>query len=302
MTERFDWDDLQSFLAVARAGKLTTAARALGIDHSTLSRRLAGLEQALAAKLFERSPTGYTLTPQGESLLPQAEAMESVAGSIQAELAGSRQRISGAVRIGAPDGFGSHFLAPRIGGLADRHADLEIQLVAMPRVFSLSRREADIAISLTQPAEGRLQVRKLTDYELGLYAAPAYLAKHGAVTSVAQLPRHRFIAYIDDLLYTPELDYLPQISKEIRPGFRSASVVAQQSAALSGAGIAVLPCFMAGPEPGLRRVLPDVKLVRAFWLLLHADMRDVARVRVTADFIADEVRAAHALFLPRAVP
>jgi DNA-binding transcriptional LysR family regulator len=300
MPERFDWDDLQSFLAVARTGRLTAAARTLGIDHSTLGRRIAGLEQALAAKLFERAPTGYTLTAQGERLLASAEAMESVATNIVSELAGSRLRISGAVRVGAPDGFGSFFLAPRIGRLLDRHRDLELQLVAMPRVFSLSRREADIAISLTRPAEGRLHVRKLTDYELGIYASAEYLAAHGPIGERGQLGRHRFIAYIDDLIYTPELDYLPQISRDIRPAFRSASLVAQFRAVIAGGGIAVLPCFMADAQPGLVRVLPDeVKLTRHFWLLLHADMKDVARVRVTADFIADEVRAAGGAFLPR---
>lgn len=297
MASRFDWDDLQSFLAVARSGRLTLAARRMGVDHTTLGRRLASLEQALGASLFDRHATGYSLTAQGEALLANAETMEGMAMTIMEELAGSSAKLSGAVRIGTPDGFGSFFLAPRIGRLGAMHPDLEVQLVAMPRLFSLSKREADIAISLAQPDAGRLHARKLTDYELGLYASRAYLAAVAPIASVADLPAHRFISYIDDLLYTPELDYLPLISRDIRPYLKSASLVAQFRAVQAGSGIAVLPCFLVAGETDLVRVLPDaVKLVRSFWLVTHSDLRHLSRIRVTADFIAEEVRRNARLF------
>lgn len=297
MASRFDWDDLQSFLAVARSGRLTLAARRMGVDHTTLGRRLASLEQALGASLFDRHATGYSLTAQGEALLANAEAMEGMAMTIMEELAGSSAKLSGAVRIGTPDGFGSFFLAPRIGRLGALHPDLEVQLVAMPRLFSLSKREADIAISLAQPEAGRLHARKLTDYDLGLYASRAYLAAAATIASVADLPAHRFISYIDDLLYTPELDYLPLISRDIRPYLKSASLVAQFRAVQAGSGIAVLPCFLVAGESDLVRVLPEaVKLVRSFWLVTHSDLRHLSRIRVTADFIAEEVRRNARLF------
>lgn len=299
MAARFDWDDLQSFLAVARSGRLTLAARRMGVDHTTLGRRLQGLERALDTILFERHATGYSLTQAGERLLANAEAMEGMALSIMEDLGGNGASLTGAVRIGTPDGFGSFFLAPRIGRLGEMHPDLEIQLVAMPRLFSLSKREADIAISLAPPEAGRLHGRKLTDYELGLYVAETYLTDSPPIRTVEDLAGHRFISYIDDLLYTPELDYLPQISREIRPHLKSASLVAQFRAVQAGAGIAVLPCFLVAGEPGLVRLLPDtVRLIRSFWLLVHSDLRHLSRVRVTADFIAAEVRRHSSLFRP----
>jgi DNA-binding transcriptional LysR family regulator len=143
----FDWDDLRFFLAVARAGRLTVAARQLEADHTTVSRRISALEQALKAQLFERKPQGYSLTEQGERLLGLAESMETQALAVASEVGGADLALSGTVRIGAPDGIGTYFLAPELGALAERHPDLTLQLVALPRTFSLSKREADIAPS-----------------------------------------------------------------------------------------------------------------------------------------------------------
>jgi len=168
----------------------------------------------------------------------------------------------------------------------------------MPREFSLSRREADIAVSLTQPSEGRLHSRKLTDYELGLYASQEYLANHPVITSTADVAAHRFISYIDDLIYSPELEYAHFVSPDLRPAIKSSNLIAQLNSTIAGAGLCVLPCFIANGEPQLVRVLPDFRLIRTFWLLLHSDLRNIARVRVTADFIAEQTIQAHALFLP----
>lgn len=294
-----DWNDLRYFLAVARTGRLTSASRSLGTDHATVSRRVKAIEQALAARLFERSPRGYALTEAGERLLVHAERMESAAAQAQNEIAGENMALGGAVRIGAPDGFGTWFLARRIGALCRRYPELELQIVAMPRVFSLSKREADIAISLARPTEGRLVSRKLTDYRLGLYAAPCYLDGAGPVASLDDLARHAMIGYIADLIFTPELDYLPQLLPQLRPQLASSNLVAQFNACRAGAGLCILPAFMAAGEDGLVRILPDdVALTRTFWLILHADLRDTARVRAVADFIVEEVEANRELFLP----
>lgn len=294
-----DWNDLRYFLAVARTGRLTSASRSLGTDHATVSRRVKAIEQALAARLFERSPRGYALTGAGERLLVHAERMESAAAQAQNEIAGENMALGGAVRIGAPDGFGTWFLAARIGALCRRYPDLELQIVAMPRVFSLSKREADIAISLERPTEGRLVSRKLTDYRLGLYGAPAYLEAAGPVDGLDDLARHTMIGYIAELIFTPELDYLPQVLPQLRPQLTSSNLVAQFNACRAGAGLCILPEFMASRVDGLVRVLPDdIALTRTFWLILHADLRDTARVRAVADFIVEEVEANRALFLP----
>lgn len=295
---RFDWDDLRFFLAVARAGRLTVAARRLGADHATVSRRVTALEEALKAKLFERRPQGYALTEHGERLLAKAETMETQALAVS-EIGGADLALSGTVRVGTPDGFGTLFLAPRIGRLAAQYPDLEIQLVAMPRLLSLSKREADVAISLAPPKEGRIVARKLTDYRLGLYAAAAYLDRHPRIAARDDLHAHEMIGYIDDLIFMPELDYLDDVSKGLRPRLQSSNLVAQAEATLAGAGICVLPHFLAAREPRFVPVLSrEVAIVRSFWLIVHADLKDVARIRATMDFLVREVRAARSLFMP----
>jgi DNA-binding transcriptional LysR family regulator len=296
---RFDWDDLRFFLAVARAGRLTVAARRLGADHATVSRRISALEGALKAKLFERRPQGYALTEHGERLLAKAETMETQALAVSSEIGGADLALSGTIRIGTPDGFGTMFLAPRMSTLAGQYPDLEIQIVAMPRLLSLSKREADVAISLAPPKEGKIVARKLTDYKLALYATGDYLARHPAVTAPEHLHAHEMIGYIDDLIFTPELDYLDEVSKGLRPRLQSSNLVAQFQATLTGAGICVLPNFMAALDPRLLPVLPEqVSIVRSFWLIVHSDLKDVARIRATMDFLVREVKAARSLFIP----
>jgi DNA-binding transcriptional LysR family regulator len=263
----FDWNDLKFFLTIARVGKLTTAARQLDVDHTTVSRRIAALEDNLKATLFERSPQGYKLTQAGERLMGHAEVMETAAHLASSEIAEADLDLSGSVRIGAPDGFGSIFLAPRLWTLCRRHPGLDLDLVAMPRLFSLSKREADMAIVLSRPSAGRLKARKLTDYLLGLFASPDYLARR------------------------------PPIEKPAN--FASTNLIAQLNATLSGAGVCVLPYFVTTGMSGLVPVLPDtVRIVRTFWMIVHADLADMLRIRVTSDFIADEVQRARTLFLP----
>ena len=300
MADSFDWNALQSFLAVARAGRLTLAARRLGIDHSTLSRRLRDLEGRLQSQLFERSVNGYVLTPQGEQLLHAAQAMESVAFGVLKDVAGASLRIAGTVRIGAPDGFGTSFLAPRLGDISRMHPELAIQLITMPRLFSMTKHEADIAIGFGPPEEGRLHGRKLTDYELGLYASPGYLAAQGTPVERADLKTHRLIGYVGEMIYAPELDYIPLIGKDLQPSLTSANLLAQHAMTVAGHGLCVLPRFLALNDPRLVRVMEEsVALTRSFWLIVHSDIRDLARVRVLSDFIAKAVRAERHLFLER---
>jgi len=296
--ERFDWDDLRFFLAVARSGRLTSAARRLGADHATVSRRISSLETSLKAKLFERRPQGYALTSHGERLLAKAESMETDALSIQSEIGGADMALSGVVRVGAPDGFGTSFLAPRLATFMAASPALELQLVAMPRLLSLSKREADVAITLAPPKEGKIVARKLVDYRLGLFASPAYLANAPALAEPDDLHGHAVIGYIDDLIFTPELDYLDEVSRGLRARTQSSNLNAQMAMVAAGGGVCVLPHFMAQGHAGLVQVLADkVCIQRSFWLVVHADLKDVARVRTTVDFIVREARAARPLFL-----
>ncbi|TQF40553.1 LysR family transcriptional regulator [Bradyrhizobium sp. UNPF46] len=295
-----DWDDFRFVLAIVRGGSVSAAAKQLGVDHATVIRRVDRLEKHLSAKLFDRRKTGYLLTEAGQRVADSAETMESTIVANQEQVGGSVARLTGTVRIGAPDGFGTAFLAPRLTPFADRYPDLDLQLVATARLFSLSKREADIAISLTMPKEGRIVGRKLLDYRLGLYAAPTYLDRFPKIASKQDLPQHRFVGYIEELLFTPELDYLPQVSPRISARFRSANLIAQLNATLSGFGIAVLPHFMASDYPQLVAVLPqEISITRTFWMLMHADSKDLARIRAVADYIGEIVERERALFAGR---
>src|ERR1044071_8403300 len=295
-TKTIDWDDFRFVLAIVRGGTVSAAAKQLGVDHATVIRRVDRLEKHLSAKLFDRRKTGYLLTEAGQRVADSAEAMESTIVANQEQVGGSVARLTGTVRIGAPDGFGTAFLAPRLAPFADRYPDLDLQLVATARLFSLSKREADIAISLTMPKEGRIVGRKLLDYRLGLYATSAYLARSPKLTGRAHLAEPRFVGYIEELLFTPELDYLPQVSPKISAKFRSANLIAQLNATISGFGIAVLPHFMASAHPELTPVLPEeVSILRTFWMLMHADSKDLARVRAVADYVHETVERERAL-------
>lgn len=293
----FDWNNLRSFLAIARSGRLTVAATRVQLDHTTLSRRLAALEHALKAKLFDRTPAGYSLTEQGQRLLPIAEQMESLAIGAVDTVGGTAECVEGTVRIGSPEGFGSYFLAPRVGRLTDAYPHLNLQLVAASAAFSLANREADIAISVKRPPAGRLIASKLTDYDLAVYASPAYLGSHPAIATPEDLPSHRFVSYIDDLLHFPELDVLQHVVPEGTTALQSSNLVAQLRATLGGAGLCVLPAFLGQQEPGLVRVLPErIKLSRSLWLIVHQDLSPLARIKAVVAFIRDEVRAERGIF------
>lgn len=298
MNTRFDWNDLRYFLAVAQQGTLTGAARRLGTDHATVSRRVAALERAMGAKLFERAPQGYFLTLSGERLLAHAEAMEAQATAATEELGRPEVGITGTVRINSLEGFGNVFLAPRIGRFAEKHPQLRLELVTIQQIVALSKREGDVAIGLAPPKESRFVTTRLTDYELALFAAPAYLARHPPIRRRSDLVHHAFVGYVDDLVFTRGLDYLDEVLPGLKARIQSSSLTAQMSIAEHGHGICVLPIFMAAGHDGLVPVLPEeVRLVRNYWLFTHADLADTARVRTVTRFIQEEIAAAHGCFV-----
>ena len=295
----FDWNDLRAFLAVVRTGRLTVAAQKLHVDHSTLSRQIGRLEAALSVRLFDRHPSGYALTTAGEWLVKQSEIIESLTIGIQSRLTDQVLGLAGSIRVGAPEGFSSYFLAPRIGRLASQHPELEIELIANPRVVSLPKHEAEMAVTNFCPKEGRLHASKMTDYELGLYASARYLAGHVPVRRREDLQAHTFIGYIPDILPTFTHTYLSEVGQAINPRIRISNILTQLAATVSGVGICVIPCFMASREPELVRLLAEeIRIFREFWLVIHSDSRDIARVRMTADFITRTVHDERSLFLP----
>lgn len=295
--QRFDWNDLPAFLAVVRTGRLTAAARLLDIDHSTLSRRIAGLEASLGQTLFDRRSSGYALTAEGERLVTDAEAMESLAIGMRARSETATEGLTGSVRLGVPEGFGTYFLAPKLAALAREHPQLEIELVANPRNFSLTKREADIAVAMSRPEQGHLHAYRLADYEVGLYAARGYLDQHGAVCRRGDLAQRAWVGYVDDLMWTRELDYMKQVAPGTVPRIRISNIISQMTAVMGGAGLGLLPVFMARNERTLVRLLPhDVRLSRTYWLVTHADSRKLARVRAVADHVRAQSETAGTAF------
>jgi DNA-binding transcriptional LysR family regulator len=293
-----DWDNLRFFLELSRAGKLTVAARRLGVDHTTVSRRVQALEKSLDTQLFMRAASGYSLTEAGRNLLLQAEAMESAFSGIEHTRQTHQDGLSGQVRIGATEGYGSVMLAPQLAEFTQRYPNLGIDLLTASRMMQLSRREADIVITLDRPERGPFIITKLTDYVLRLYASADYLERQRPIRGREDLREHGFVSYIDDLLYSKELLYLDEIGKPSHVSLRSTSILIQQQAVAAGAGIAILPSFSADADPRLRRVLgEEVKFIRTFWMLMPIELKDIARMKVTWDFLREMAHANKAVLM-----
>jgi DNA-binding transcriptional LysR family regulator len=287
----YDWNDLRYFLELSRQGKLVKAALRLQVDHTTVSRRIASLEKQLQARLFDKSPTGYQLTDAGMRLLPMAENIESQSNNLYQALSGKDARLSGTVRISTSEGIGAQIIARHIGEFRAEHPDIEIELMADTRRTSLSKREADIAITFSRPESGRLKGWKLCDYRLKLYGSSDYLANHPKIVKIDDLAQHEFVSYIDDLIEMPELRYFESTFKNAHVVFRSTNLNAQYNAIRSGVGLGLVHCFMAANDPQMVAVLPDQILVqRSFWLMVHEDLRDVARVDAVCQFITRLLR------------
>ncbi|KRA58798.1 LysR family transcriptional regulator [Agrobacterium sp. LC34] len=291
-----NWDDVRIFLAVARSGQILAASKRLGLNHATLSRRLTLLEQALKTQLFIRRTNGCEMTEEGQRFLGAAERMETEMLNAQANLGRVDMAVAGTVRIGAPDGLGVSFLAPRLGRLTARYPDLKIQLVPVPRSFSLSQREADIAITIERPEQGRLMFSKLTDYSLGLYASADYLAEYGTPDDVEALKRHRRIGYVEDLIFSPSLNYTGEIMRDWDAAFEISSATGQTEAVRSGAGIGILHNYIAGQYPELLRIMPHISISRSYWTAYHESARQLVRVRTVVDFLQELVAEERRIF------
>ena len=285
-----DWDDLRIFLAVARTESLSAAGRGLKIDPATVGRRIARLEEAIGARLFAKGPQGYALTEPGARLLSHAERAEAAMEGAAEALTGP-EGLTGQIRIGAPDGCANYLLPQVLARICDANPGLEVQIVALPRVFNLSKREADMAIAVSRPEAGRLTVQKLSDYRLHLAASRDYLAAHSPITGPQDLAKHRFVGYIPDMIFDKELDYLTSIGVGAVP-LASNSVSVQLNWLRHGAGLGVVHDFALPAAPELTRVIPEqINLSRAFWLIRHADDGRVERLNRFATQLTQGFRA-----------
>lgn len=284
---KLNWDDLRYFLEVARTQRASGAAKRLGVDYTTVARRVRALEDALGTLLFDKSRSGgFVLTAEGQRLLGFVDAMETTVQSATEQIANTGHALSGHVRVGSTEGFGCFFLAPQLARFQDAHPNISIDLLPVPHFVSLSKREADIAVTLERPEQGQYVYTKLCDYRLKLYATPDYLAGHEPIRTPDDLRSHRFASYIDDLAFSHELLYLERAVPGAVSRWRSTSAIAQYHAALQGRSLAILPCFMASPDARLVPVLADqIVVTRAFFLSCREDLRRLRRITAVWDYL-----------------
>ena len=286
MDDSFNWNDLRYFLEVVRAGSLSGAARILRTDHATVGRRVMALEQALSQTLFHRSSLGYQLTAKGEALLPLAEQMEGRALDAAVRMGRPEQGLSGKVRLTTPEGFGNHFLARHLAAFALEFPLLQLELVTIQQILSLSQREGDVVVTLAPPRKGQFQTSKLVDYTLRIYASPTYLENAPPIRRREDLRKHPFIGYVEDLIFTKELDYLDEVMPGVTAHLQSSSLFAQVTAVRGGLGLCVLPIYLARGDRHVVEVLPDeITLQRSYWLSAHVELANLPRVRAVRGFI-----------------
>ncbi len=295
--KQVDWDDFRVFLGLARAQSALEASQSMGMNQSTLSRRLRKLEESIGAKLFDRNSHGHSLTSAGHRLLEHVEKLETTLAAVETDVSGDSMALSGEIRLGATEGFGSHFLAPHLAHFCTQHPAITIDLLPLPRHVNLSRREADASVTIDRPTTDSLVTAKLADYRLLPYATPGYLQRHAPIRSEDDLAGHRWIDYVDDLIFADQQVTLRKWLPSVKPFLRSTSIIAQYQATRSGLGMALLPCFMGNTAPDLLPVLPQhIDITRSFWLVAPAERREVARIKAMWDYLR-RVADANAGFL-----
>jgi DNA-binding transcriptional LysR family regulator len=286
-----DWDDLRFFLAIARYGSLSVAAKDLRVAQSTVGRRLASLEASLGVRLLNRTPDGYVTTLAGQSVREQAERLEAEALALERNVGGRDTRLAGLVRITCAETVASHILAPCFASLHVQHPDIMVELIPDPRELSLSMREADISVRLAQSRQHDLVVRRIGSLAFGLYAAPAYVESHGEIDFRAGCPGHYLVTQLDDIEDATQTGWLAELAPRARIAVQTSSHEAAVSAALHNGGLACLARFRADREPGLTLlVTPTPAPSAGIWLVVHRDNRATARIRAVLTHIADCIR------------
>ena len=293
-----EWTDVHYFLELARAGSLSAAAHRLGVEHTTVSRRMRRLEEALGATLFDRRREGHVLTEVGRDLLVHAETMEASMLAAGDQLLGaSAGQARGAVRLNAPEVLGSLVIAPRLSGLLAAHPDLRVDLVLLPRFADLAAREAELAIVIEPPTSGRYMTARLCDYRYYLYGAPSYLAAHPPIVRREQLGEHSFVDYVQDQLMSARLDFFKELGVSPRRRFCCTGMTAQVSAAIAGLGLVMAPPYAVPADERLQRILPGELFVqRSFWLVAPSDLFRLRRIRAVWDYLRQMVEGEPHLF------
>jgi molybdate transport repressor ModE-like protein len=281
-----DWDDLRTFLAVARTGSLTEAARGLGVSYSTVSRRLAALEEGLGSRLFERLANGYKPTPAGEEMLETARRMEAEFEALSRRVLGRDARLEGRVRVATTDALLASFM-PELAAFSRRYPDIEVDLLSTPEPAELAMRETEVALLVSERPPASLVGRRLARLPSALYAAHAYLADHPAETELAA---HVWVGWEDGMAHIPAARWMRESVPHARVACRVSTGTALREALRAGIGVAHLLCFLADEDPALVRLRPpEPALETGLWLLVHEDLRATGRVRVFLDFMAEAI-------------
>jgi DNA-binding transcriptional LysR family regulator len=289
MMVMLDWDDLRYFLAISRTGTLARAGALLGINATTVGRRLSALEERVGARLFDRTPEGYLLSAAGHGLLQHAERMEAEALAVEREVVGADARLQGVVRVSATEMLATRFIAPQLPRFIERHPDIVIDLNCTNKSVILARREADVALRLARPREDNVVTRRLTQIDLALYASSAYVARRTMPEDPDRsLSGHDVILFAESRAFALENDWISSRLGRAHVVLRSDSVSSIFSAVVAGVGMALLPRAVADLDIGLRRIptttVPEPRIV---WQTVHADLQKSARVRAVLDFLGE---------------
>lgn len=273
------------FAVLSRAGSLGKTAKTLGIDHSTVSRRLAALEDSIGTQLAVRNPSGLELTDAGEAVATAARGFEELVGQLTRRIGGEDARAEGVVRLSTTPGF-APFLLRGLGQLRDQHPGIRVEVLPRLAALDLLRREADLAIRLFRDRTASLLTRKIGELGWGLYASDDYLNARDAELGSASLEGHEVIAYDAALSALPGAAWLQERLGDRAPVMTCGDPASALAAALAGLGVTAIPCFMAVGLPHLRRLTPDIIGRTEVFLVIPPDHKNTTRVRITADFIA----------------
>jgi DNA-binding transcriptional LysR family regulator len=286
-----DWDDLRFFLAIARGGSLSAAAKELRVAQSTVGRRLASLEASLGVRLLNRTPDGYVPTLAGQDVRSQAERLEAEALDLERSVGGRDTRLAGLVRVTCSETVASHILAPCFAALHQEHPDIMVELIPDPRRLSLAMREAEISVQLIRPDQHDLVLRRIGNLAFGLYASPGYLQQRDEPDFEGGCPGHHLITQLDDLQDSMQTGWLADLAPRARVALQTSSHEAAVRACIHGGGLACLARFRADREEGLSRLtIPSPVPSAPIWLVVHKDSRGTARIKAVLTHITQCVR------------
>lgn len=288
------WDDLRFVLAVAQAGSLLGAGRRLGVDHTTVGRRVEAAESTLGLKLFTRTRSGYVLTADAERLLPALSEVERAVLQVERHADAQQEGLEGAVRVTSPETLGTHYLAARLATFGRDHPQLQIALVPAGEVLDLGRRQAELAIRTFRSKKDNLVVRRVAVIHYAFYASAEYLQRH-PLRSPAELSRHTVLCGPPEPGEV-EAQWLSRLAPDVRPQFVSVLSSALLEAARAGAGVTILPCYLGDPEPTLTAIDMPKPPTTKLYLTVHEDLRKTPRVRALMDFITARMKQDAPLF------